>query len=227
MAAQASDEAASALNLLDRNPPHILSIAQELRDTIYGFLLLASKDVVVCRCSKVHGDRPPDNGADDAVANYLAISSTCHQLDCEASIYFFGNNRFGCWIDVPRYPTLPGLDHHLKLIRHITLYRYVFASGLQLEHGGSLPIGILELKFGTRNVHKTVYMLEAIGTLSNVLATMYQGKGKCVAVPEDLQERGKEVAVAAIEGFGRALKEDGCLTRSMVDDLAQTLTDVW
>ncbi|KAK4549241.1 hypothetical protein LTR36_007699 [Oleoguttula mirabilis] len=194
--------------------PGLLTIAQELRDHIYDYLLVDEDGVVNCPVRKF-GDR---KNHEPTMKNYLALSTTCHQLNQEARAHFSARNILAVHQCYAPDDYLAPLLCIAGAISHLAFWRHV---AVALSDGVSWYFSVLDLKINGSSVGYCVRT--AGGERAFMARDFYKATPGRVGAAEIVRKHTEAVVRPAVEELRSALRRTGKLELSMLNRLRKFL----
>ena len=217
-----------------REAPHLLSLPAELRESIWEYAVVATADYIeLPRMRRQYlGPKLLDNGADEIVRTFVAVSAVCRQLNAETKTCFFGKNAFGTWACGYWIPErYDNLSHALHLIKHFFTYCYL-SRGIHVGETRQSPGCVLDLRFDGIRVRKTVVLSKSEGPLpmQRLVAMKYLGRRETVGLePQGSMQQAdaERRAQPALASFRFMLQADGRLTPRILRVLVADVQKVW
>ena len=217
-----------------REAPHLLSLPAELRESIWEYAVVATADYIeLPRMRRQYlGPKLLDNGADEIVRTFVAVSAVCRQLNAETKTCFFGKNAFGTWACGYWIPgRYDNLGHAMHQIKHFFTYCYL-TRGTQVGETRQSPGCVLDLRFDGSRVSETVVLSKSDGPLpmQRLVAMRYLGGREMVelgprgSIQQADAARRVQPAPASLRWM---LQADGRLIPRVLRELVANVGKVW
>jgi hypothetical protein len=137
-----------------RKGPSFLSLPRELRDMIYGHLLVQNEAIYTNRVSRqlwgARGTAIPDN--------YIALSLTHRQIGHEVHEVFYRNNCFTFYLLDERLRPIP--DRAVKLMRQIGFYRWSYGGRVLLNYNIGGEAATVQKEYAADETRKPGFLCE-------------------------------------------------------------------